>query len=62
MYVVYLKENEIPRQTEKVMTKWKLLSFEDIQKLDLMPGIKKTISKLISLHSREALNFLKKSV
>lgn len=45
-YYVKLSENESPKHTEDTMTDWKLMSFDEALKLNLMPGLKNVIEKL----------------
>jgi 8-oxo-dGTP diphosphatase len=48
VYYVYLNDNEIPHRTEKdKSTDWEWCRFEDVLKLDLMPGIEPIINKML---------------
>lgn len=46
VYYIDLNETEIPVRTENLMTDWRLVSYDEALKLDLMPGLTEMIERL----------------
>ncbi len=46
VYYVDLNDAEIPVRTENATTDWRLFSYDEALKLDLMPGLAEAITKL----------------
>lgn len=51
VYYIDLNATEIPVRTENTMTDWRLFTYDEALKLDLMPGLVETLDKLKIIES-----------
>lgn len=55
MYVVPLADFETPKKMEELTSDWLLLPFDEVEKMDVMPGIKKVIETLKKIYGTRTI-------